>query len=127
MDDILRQFLESLTAIESSHEELGDSDVRQMIGDAVMDGFVRATKNYVLPLDFGMRSSDANFVVREALRTFIHAANGQAKNQSLEDFHERLASVQNRNVQTAERRDYEDFLGHTPPECYDNLGRVPSR
>lgn len=125
MDQVLLELLDRLEAVGSSHKELYDSDVRQKLGNAVMDGFVRARQDYRLPSQFGLMDESANRSVREALARFIVDAKREANSMSLVTFHERLAAIQNRSVRsTRGRNDYEEFFGHSPPEFFDSDGTV---
>jgi hypothetical protein len=123
MTSLLLALLERLEAIGEQHPELGDSDVRQMIGDAVMDGFVLADQNYLLSADFGMRTAEGNESVRAALDDYIRSATIAAKGSGNSEFHERLNTVQDQSVLTGTGRDYEDYLGHRAPGLYDKSRR----
>ena len=124
MNEILLRLLDSLENIGHEFEELGDSDVRQLIGDAVMDGYIRTNPDFILPLEYGMYSTRGNEAVRATLGCFIEAAKREAAQSGLTGFRDRLASVQNRAVQTRTHRDYEDYWGHTPTSLYDDAGNV---
>lgn len=124
MDDLLRKLLERLEAIAEDHEELYDSDVRQLMSNAIVDGFVRARNEHVIPDDFGMHSAQANAGVRSALDEFVFAANEKASELGIASFHGRLAVVQNGGVRTQQGNDYEDFFGHSRPELFDEFGNV---
>lgn len=125
MDQVLLELLDQLEAVGTSHEELFDSDVRQKLGNAVMDGFVRARIDYQLPSEFGLKDRSANRSVREALQRFLDDAKREAIAAGLVTFHERLAAIQNRSVRSTRlRRDYEEFFGHSRPEFFDSDGTV---
>lgn len=124
MDELLRKLLSRLALIGDEHEELYDSDVSQAIGNAVMDGFVRAEAGYAIPTEFGMYSLEANAAVRAAVADYVAAANAIASELGIGRFHERLELVQNRNVRTQDGHDYEYFMGHSPPDFYDASGHV---
>jgi len=126
MKDILLGLLNRLKAIGDTSEELYDTDVRQAMGDAVIDGYVRAEHDYAIPEDFGMFSPEANAAVRKALLDYMLAANQKAAELGISRFHDRLATLQDRSVQIDEHRDYEDFLGHVRSDVYDAQGNVTS-
>ena len=124
MEELLRIFLERLEFIGESNEELFDTDVRQTMSNVIVDGFVRAEDNHVFPDEYGMFSAQANSDVKFALEQYVLAANETAKDLNIIEFHDRLAAVQNEQVRTKQGNDYEEFLGHSPPEYFDKTGRV---
>jgi hypothetical protein len=124
MDEILSHFLQRLEELGRQYEELYDSDVRQAIGNAVMDGFVRARAGFVVPTDLGMFSEKANGALREAIQGYLAAANERAGELGIVAFRDRLAAVQRPDVRTPEGNDYDEFLGHSPPEFFDDIGNV---
>ncbi len=124
MEEILRALLEQLERIGKAHEELYDSDVRQEIGNSLMDGFVRTHADHPVPQEFGMFTPEGNGEVRAAVADFIDAASEKAVELRISCFHDRLAALQNRTVHTQHGYDYEEFLGHSPPEFYDAYGNV---
>lgn len=121
----LLDLLESLETIGNSYGELYDSEVRERMGVAIMEAFVRQRADYVIPDDLGMFSEPANRVVHSAIQRYIVDANRKAKSLGLLSFYDRLNALQDSSVQTANgRNDYEEFLGHTPPEFHDTVGNV---
>ena len=124
MKDALLKLLERLDEIGNEHEELFDSDVGQNMGNAIMDGFVRHQLQYEIPHDFGMFSEEANLAVREAIAEYVSAANKKADELGIGAFHDRLNALQDDSVVTAQRNDYEEFIGHSRSEFYDELGNV---
>jgi hypothetical protein len=121
---ILSELLNSLEAVGGRNEEFFDTEVRQRVSDAIVDGFVREKPNYELPDEFGLYDDEANLAVRGALLQFIGSATAIAHRDGLASFHDRLASVQNRQVRSDGGYDYEEFLGHSPPEFFDANGKV---
>jgi hypothetical protein len=126
MDELLLDLLEGLERIADQHEELYDTEVRERMGLAIMDGFVRNKKDYEVPSDMGMSSVEANAAVHSAVTTYIDAANKRASTLGIRRFFDRLAAFQNGTVVTKSRfrRDFEEFFGHTPPEFYDENGNA---
>jgi hypothetical protein len=124
MRDALKKLLDRLDLIGSEHEELFDSDVRESMGDAIMEGFVRHRADYEVPDDFGMFSRKGNEAVRSAIPEFVTTANQRAQLLHQDTFHVRLSAVQDRSVRSDDGTDYDDFLGHSPPEFYDEAGNV---
>jgi hypothetical protein len=125
MEEHLRLLLERLASIGNQHVELYDSEVRERMGEAIMDGFVRQEPDYVVKQDFGMATVAGNLEVRSTLVDYIGAANETAKALGITRFHDRLGALQNTATRTARlKHDYESFFGHTPPEFYDENGVV---
>jgi hypothetical protein len=124
LEQILRNALEELDVVAKDHEEIFDSEVREIIGVAVMDGFVRGKGTNVVPTNVGLPSDESNLRVRSILVKFIQDANSFAESIGLTSFHNRLDAFQNRQVVTDGGNDYEEYFGHTPPEFYDKLGNV---
>ena len=63
----LKQFLTALDKIYGKHEELGDSDVRDQMSEAVYRSFIQPQRDYSLPEKFGMFSDKGNDLVHAAL------------------------------------------------------------
>ena len=124
MDEILLTLLNRLETIGERHEELYDTEVRQAIGNATMDGFVRGKADFSLPADFGMFTESSNSAVRDAVAEYIAAASQKAAELGISEFRDRMAHLQNRGVHSPGGYDYEEFLGHSPPEFYDESGKV---
>jgi hypothetical protein len=127
MEEILKRLLARLEEIGSTNEELYDSDVRQQIRNAIMDGFVRGQPNYAIPDDFKMFTAQANLAVKDAVVEYISAASQMATVYGLARFHERLTALQDHRVRTSTGQDYEEFIGHSNSEQYDEAGHVIRR
>jgi hypothetical protein len=126
MEEALLQLLTTLEALGETHEELYDSEVRERMGNAIRDGYVREKPNYEVPSDLGMYSDEANEAVQRAIETYIAAANELARELGIVTFHDRIAAFQNGNVRVNPETaiDYEELFGHSPPEWYDSEGNV---
>ncbi|MCE9545543.1 MAG: hypothetical protein K8T25_08505 [Planctomycetia bacterium] len=126
MEALLLRLLTELQAIGRNHEELYDSEVREAMGVAIMEGFVRCISGYQIPADLGMMTENDNKSVRDALVRYINDANLRAAELCLASFHARLAAFQNRYVRVvpSSAKDYEELFGHTPPDWYDLDGNV---
>lgn len=125
MEELLSILLERLRLIGEEHSELYDSEVREQMGEAIMEGFIREQKGFRLPDQFGMYSDEANRRVKAAIAKYIEGANKKTSEVGLKNFHDRLAAFQNSKVQTSvPGNDYEEFFGHTSPEFYDEYGNV---
>ena len=126
MEEALLQLLKELEAIGEQHEELYDSEVREIIGNAIAEGFIRRTSGYRVPDGVKMYSDSANTSVRNALVQYIADAGQAASEIGLDSFHSRLDAFQNRNVRVNPKTavDYEDLFGHMPSDWYDVDGNV---
>ncbi|MGD9128641.1 MAG: hypothetical protein PVH19_14790 [Planctomycetia bacterium] len=125
MEELLLQLLNRLEKIGNVHEELYDTECRERISNAVMDGFIRKKIDFVLADDFGLHTTEANFAVKEALAEYITNANVKAIELGVDDFHKRLTAFQNSNVKSdGEGNFYDDFFGYSAPNTFDPLGNV---
>ena len=124
MQALLLELLIDLERIGNDHEDLFDSEVRERIGEAVMQGFVRAIPDYSVRTDLGMFKPEADAAVRQLLIRYIAAANALAADKQIMRFHDRLAAFQDSDVRTPNGNDYDEFFGHTPPEYYNDDGTV---
>jgi len=124
MKDILKNLLDRLEVIGEDHEELFDSDVRQNMSNAIVEGFVRHRQAYTVPDDFGMFSEEANEDVKSAIAQYITDASERAVEMGLHRFHDRLNGVQDGSVRSFGGNDYDEFLGHSPSEFFDESGNV---
>jgi hypothetical protein len=126
MEALLLELLRRLELLGDAHEELYDSEAREQIGAIVMDGFVRRKVGFTIPDRLGMLSEAADLELRQALISYIDDANKLAEQMGISSFHERLAAFQNRAVRTNPAIDvgYEELFGHSPPEWYDEFGKV---
>lgn len=124
MEAELRKLLERLEEIGEEHHELFDSDVRQVMGNALVDDLARQKPGYVLPATFGMYSDEADEKVRAAIQSFLDAAKPLAEQQELRTFHQRLAAIQNSAVRTDEGNDFDEFFGTSNPTFFNEAGEV---
>jgi hypothetical protein len=123
MDELLRNLLDRLQEIGQEHEEIYDTECRERMSNAILNGFIRPLNDFSLASDFGLYSSDANARVREALGTYISEANKTAKQINLCCFHARLSAFQNETVRSKhEGVYYDDFFGYWRPESYSEKG-----
>ena len=83
MDDLLRDLLDSLDAVGEEHEEIYDTECREMMGEPIFNLFIKPTEGYQMPDDFGLYSSKANQQVRLALARYIDAATDCARQEGL--------------------------------------------
>ena len=125
MNDLLKQLLNQLEEVGSSHQEVYDSVCRDCMGDSILNGFVRKKDGFILPPSFGLHSVDANNAVHHALNEYIGRANQLAATLGITAFHERLAAFQNGAIKSAgEGAYFDDFFGYLSPNTFDEAGRV---
>jgi len=124
MKETLKELLDRLDEIGAEYEELFDSEVRQNMSNAIMNGFVRQRTGYEIPNEFGMFTDKANAAVKTAIANFIEMANREAEKMRLTTFHGRLSSLQDDSVRSTGGNDYDEFLGHSQPEFFDEAGTV---
>tara|TARA_R110002096_G_scaffold332041_3_gene526093 strand:- start:574 stop:963 length:390 start_codon:yes stop_codon:yes gene_type:complete len=123
VEEQLRQMLVQLEKVSADNEEIFDTECREQMGLAVMDGFVRGKGGNAVPVEIGLATDDANRLVHSALTKFVLDANAIAESQGLL-FLDRLNELQNDEVATDDGNDYEEFFGHTPADFYDAAGNV---
>ena len=128
MSEHLLQLLKTLQLLGNRHGEIYDSLVRERIGEAVMERFVRHNLSYEIPIDLGLATIEANSAVHHALEEYVRRANRTAEKLEMTRFHDRLNAFQNPHVRVDPNQDidYEELFGHTPPEWYDLDGNVIS-
>jgi hypothetical protein len=124
MGTALLELLEALEDIGHKDESLFNSSVRQAMGDAVFEGLALMMPDFVTPASFGIATPEANRQAQVVIQRYLDATRRLAAEQGLTTFHQRLAAIQNRAVKTNEQRDFEDYLGYTNPEFFDQDGRV---
>lgn len=122
MREILVILLSRLDAIGEKHDELFDTDVRQNMSNAIMAGFVRRQQGYVIPDKMGMFSEQADADVVNVIAQYVAMANRRADELELKTFHDRLNALQDRSARSNRGNDYDEFLGHSPPEFFDASG-----
>ena len=128
MEKVLAELLRRLAAIEDAHAEVGDTEVRERLDDAVHHGFLIPTPGYQLPDEFAMYSPEGDRAVRGALAWFLPAATAAAAAEGLDTFHKRLAAFQNLEVTVGpDEVCYNDFFGWADPQRYDESGNVIPR
>lgn len=125
MGELLRRLLDRLDEIGAGHEELYDSDCRERMSNAIVEGFVRGKGTSDLPDHFGLHSTEGDQAVRAAIAKYITSANEKAAKEGLSSFHERLSAFQDSSVQSEQEGNFfDDFFGYSAPEQFDSEGRV---
>ena len=127
MQAILCRLLDRLDAISEQHGEVSDTAVRDVISEAVFDGFLRPSSGFALPDRYAMFSEEGDLLVKRALAEFLPAANHSAAEAGLSTFHERLSALQDDDVRSAGGNYFDDYLGWANPEDYDASGALRPR
>ena len=123
MERALREFLERLEDIEEEHDGLGETDVREHMGDDILRGFLRLEPGFVPLGQYGLDPA-ADRLVTDAIAMFVKAAGAAAKRERIDSFHARLAAFQNDEVRTVIGSDYNDFFGYKDPSWFDPSGNL---
>lgn len=106
----LKTLLEDLEEIEREFDGLGDTDVRERMGDHVLHAFLRPEPGFVPTGKYGL-DPEANSLVAKALAKYCKAADAVAKRLGLNTFAQRVAAFQDPNVTTSTGIDYNDYFG----------------
>jgi hypothetical protein len=109
----LKQMLAALDKIYSKHDELGDTDVREQIYEAVYKGFIQPQLGYALPEKFGMFSDKGNDLVRTALQGFLTHPEVVAASRALKTPEDRFAAFQDSDAKTTEGNNYIEYFGYS--------------
>lgn len=109
----LKQLISALDAIFQAHEELGDTDVREKMYDAIHKGFIKPRSGYTLPAKFGMFSEQADHLVHAAIQKFLTHPEVVAASRSLKTPQARLAAFQDYDVESPEGATSFDYFGYS--------------
>jgi hypothetical protein len=110
----LIKLLTRMDSIMEKHEELGDTEVREQLHDAIWNAFIHANADYVLPEGFGMFTKTGNKRVRSALATFLPKATELALKGNLDSAELRLAAFQDIEAASENGSTYDDYFGDYP-------------
>jgi hypothetical protein len=121
VEEALRRFLARLEAIDEDHEGLGDTNVREHMGEDVLRGFLRLEPDFTPSGEYGL-GPEGNRLVGRAIARFVTAARAAAEQEGIGTFHGRLAAFQNGAVRTADGSDYNDFFGVMDGSWFDAAG-----
>jgi hypothetical protein len=94
MEQALRDFLERLEAIGEDCDGLGDTIVRDFMGDDILSGFLRLEPGFQPSGEYDLDPEEANGRVGEAIARFVREARAAAEREGLSTFHQRLAAFQ---------------------------------
>jgi hypothetical protein len=112
MKKALKQLINALDKVFEEHEEVGDTDVREQMYDAVHKGFIVPQPGYKLPAKFGMFSDEGDKLVRTALEKFLAHPDLAAAAKSLKTPEARLAAFQDTDVESNEGNTYDEYFGY---------------
>jgi hypothetical protein len=113
MKKALKQLINTLDKVFEEHEEVGDTDVREQMYEAVHKVFIVQQEGYTLPDRFGMFSDEGEKKVRAALVKFLVHPDVLAASKSLKTPEERLAAFQDADVESSEGNTYDEYFGHS--------------
>jgi hypothetical protein len=112
MKKALKLLIDELDKIYKEHEEVGDTDVREQMYDAIHNGFIVPHAGYTLPGSFGLFSDEGNEKVRAALQNFLTHPDVVTATTSLSTPEERLAAFQDAEVQSNEGNTHDEYFGY---------------
>jgi len=108
----LKKFIKDLDKIYLSYEELGDTDVRLQMFNAILKAFIRPVKNYKLPSTYGMFSEEGNELIKEAIHNFVMHPEVTQACKKLKTPEARLNAFQDRNARSTKGHCYSEYFGH---------------
>lgn len=109
MKTALHRLLNRLDEIARDHEDVGDTDVREQIYEAIYHGFIIQTPGYALPATFGMFQPAGDVAVRTALLEFIRSACAL----NIPTPEQRFAVFQDPSVRSNAGNPYDEYFGHS--------------
>jgi len=110
MKRALKTLLRKLEAIQEEYDGLGDTNIRDHMGDHVLRALLRPEPGYGPTGEYGL-DPEANRKVAAALTAFCKAAEAETTRLGLTTFEQRVAAFQDPNVVTSSGTDYNDFFG----------------
>jgi len=109
----LYSMLLKLDEIGEAHDEIGDTEVRDLLGSLVRSHFIKGEKLDSVPTSLGMFSKEADEKVRAVLTVFFTSVLGRLDEESLNTPQKRFAAFQDTSIRTdVGKSDYEEFFGH---------------
>lgn len=123
MDELLRELLDRLDLVGQTHEEIYDSECRELMIAPIFHLFLKPDPSYEIPDHFGLHDENANQRVKTALCQYVQSANELAASSGVDTFHTRLSAFQNGDVASRVEQNYfDDFFGWMAPSHYDESG-----
>ena len=114
MKRALKALLRKLEALDEEHDGLGDTNVREHMGEHVLRAFLRPEPGFVPDGEYGLDRA-ANRKVATALVAFCEAATRAARRDGLEAFEQRVAAFQDPGVVGPGGSTFEDYFGIIVP------------
>lgn len=121
MKAALKNLLDRLDAVSNVHEEVGDTDVREQMFEAIYRGFIAESPGYTLPARFGMFERPGDAAVRAALSEFISTACAAG----ISTPEQRFAAFQDDSVRSDAGNAYDEYFGHA--DNFDGLSAAMSQ
>jgi hypothetical protein len=112
MKKALKQLINALDKMFETHEEVGDTAVREAMYEALHKSFINPVEGYTLPDEFGMFSPGGDKKVRAALVKFLAHPEVVAAGKDLKTPKERLSAFQDGDVESSEGNNYDEYFGH---------------
>lgn len=113
MKTALKELLDALDQVCEQHEELGDTDVRERMAEAIEKAFALKEPGYRLPRRFGMFSRQGDAKVRAALVAFLMHPEVALATRTLETPEARLAAFQDGTVTSSRGSTFDTYFGYT--------------
>jgi hypothetical protein len=107
----LRQLLDDLDVVGDDHDEIGDTDVREAMWEAVANLFIRPQPGYQIPQDFKMFSDEGNAAVVSALSRFFSHPDLIESAAKLATPQERLDAFQDEDLASARTSYFDSYFG----------------
>ena len=108
----LLTLVNDMDAIAKQFPEILDTEVRELMREAVFRGFILGAEKYEVPKNFGLFSKTGNAAVHRAICNFVEAATDLSKEKKLITSEARLAAFQDPNVKARSGAAYDDYFGH---------------
>lgn len=107
----LHTLLNLLDTIAETSEEVGDTDVREQMGDAIHKGSLDPEDDYELPSTFGMFTDAGDKSVRNAISVFLTSVKPKIGSRGLGSPGERLHAFQDDEIKSSKGMFYDDYFG----------------
>lgn len=108
----LKQLLNDLDQVAEVHGEVGDTEVRERMGDVLLAAFFKPAGDARVPEELGMFSPEGNRAVAQALVRFLHAVKPKIGSEGLATPQERLNAFQDEEIESAQGMYYDDYFGY---------------
>jgi hypothetical protein len=106
----LKALLNAMDRIAEDFEEVGDTQVRELMREAIEKALLAPATGYVLPDEFGMFEPQGDAKVKAALAEFIEAA--KVESAGLTTREDRLRAFQDIDVESRDGNTYDEYFGY---------------